>query len=53
MKSVFGIALLAAGVTAFAPQQQASTKTALSANFESELGAQKPLGFWYVNLATS
>ena len=48
MKSVFGIALLAGAATAFAPQQQAASKTALSASFDSALGAQEPLGFWYV-----
>ncbi|CAB9519494.1 chloroplastic [Seminavis robusta] len=46
MKSVFGIALLAASASAFAPQQSTPSKSALSMSFESELGAQKPLGFW-------
>lgn len=53
MKSVVALSLLAAGATAFAPQQQLASKTALKA-FEGEIGATPingelvcwdPLGF--------
>jgi len=40
------LSLLAGYAAAFAPQQNELKSSALSANFESELGAQKPLGFW-------
>jgi hypothetical protein len=41
------LASLAASATAFAPSQQAKpSSTALSMSFESELGAQAPLGFF-------
>ena len=39
------LATLAASAAAFAPSKVAQTSTALNA-FESELGAQPPLGFW-------
>jgi Chlorophyll A-B binding protein len=45
MKSVI-IASLIAGAAAFAPVSQKTTSTALNMAFESELGAQAPLGFW-------
>ena len=45
MKTAAILSLVVATVSAFAPQQQAPVSTALSA-FDSELGAQKPLGFW-------
>ena len=44
MKSVAALALVASA-TAFAPAQQARQSTSLAA-FESELGAQPPLGFY-------
>jgi hypothetical protein len=40
------LASLAASAAAFAPSQQAKSSTALSMAFESELGAQAPLGFF-------
>jgi Chlorophyll A-B binding protein len=41
------LASLLATAAAFAPaQQSAKTSSALSMAFESELGAQAPLGFW-------
>lgn len=45
MKTAAILSLVVATASAFAPQQQAPVSTALSA-FDSELGAQKPLGFW-------
>lgn len=49
MKSVAILLLSALGMaSAFVPQQQQSATTALAASFEGELGAQKPLGYWYV-----
>ena len=39
-------ATLAASAVAFAPSQQAKTSTALSADFEGDIGATLPLGFW-------
>ena len=45
MKSVI-IASLIAGAAAFAPVSQKTSSTALNMAFESELGAQAPLGFW-------
>ena len=41
------LASLIASAAAFAPAKQAASSTALNA-FEDALGAQKPLGFWYV-----
>uniref|UniRef100_A0A7R9WU45 Plastid light harvesting protein n=1 Tax=Craspedostauros australis TaxID=1486917 RepID=A0A7R9WU45_9STRA len=40
------LASLIASAAAFAPAQQASTSTTALNAFESELGVQKPLGFW-------
>ena len=45
MKSAI-IASLIASAAAFAPAQQKATSTALNMAFESELGAQAPLGFF-------
>jgi Chlorophyll A-B binding protein len=45
MKSVI-IASLIAGAAAFAPVSQKSTSTVMNMAFESELGAQAPLGFF-------
>jgi hypothetical protein len=46
MKTAAILSLLVSTAAAFAPQQEASrVSTSLSA-FESEIGAQKPLGFW-------
>jgi len=45
MKSVL-IASLVASAVAFAPAKQAATTSAMSMSFESELGAQAPLGFF-------
>ena len=45
MKSAV-IASLIASAAAFAPAQQKATSTALNMAFESELGAQAPLGFF-------
>ena len=47
MKSVAALALLASTAAAFAPAQESRASTSLAA-FEDALGAQKPLGFWYV-----
>jgi hypothetical protein len=47
MKTVATLALIAGTAAAFAPQQQSKASTSLAA-FEDVLGAQKPLGFWYV-----
>merc|ERR1719251_567823 len=44
MKSAL-LAALVGSAAAFAPAQQKASTTALAA-FESELGAQPPLGFW-------
>ena len=41
------LATLLSAAAAFAPAKQAVQTTSLSA-FENELGAQEPLGFWYV-----
>jgi len=38
--------LLTASAAAFAPTTTTPTTTTLSASFENELGAQKPLGYW-------
>mmetsp|Transcript_21481 Transcript_21481/g.21603 ORF Transcript_21481/g.21603 Transcript_21481/m.21603 type:complete len:200 (+) Transcript_21481:117-716(+) len=42
------VAVLAsfAGVTAFAPAGRMATSSAVKMGFESEIGAQPPLGFW-------
>jgi Chlorophyll A-B binding protein len=40
------LASLLATAAAFAPAQQSAKTSALSMAFESELGAQAPLGFW-------
>jgi hypothetical protein len=40
------LASLLATAAAFAPAKQATTSTALNNAFESELGAQPPLGFF-------
>jgi hypothetical protein len=40
------LATLFAGAAAFAPVAQKASTTSLSMAFESELGAQDPLGFW-------
>jgi hypothetical protein len=40
------VSLLASYAAAFAPVTPAATKTQLSMSFESELGAQRPLGYW-------
>ena len=45
MFKLAAIASLIAGASAFAPAQQGASSTALKA-FESELGAQPPLGFF-------
>mmetsp|Transcript_17466 Transcript_17466/g.35903 ORF Transcript_17466/g.35903 Transcript_17466/m.35903 type:complete len:208 (+) Transcript_17466:187-810(+) len=45
MKTAAILSLLVASAAAFAPQQQAARSTSLSA-FDSEVGAQQPLGFW-------
>jgi hypothetical protein len=45
MKSVIAASLIA-GAAAFAPAQQARTSVATNMAFESELGAQAPLGFF-------
>jgi hypothetical protein len=45
MKCVI-LASLMATAAAFAPAAQKSTSTALNMAFESELGAQAPLGFF-------
>jgi Chlorophyll A-B binding protein len=45
MKS-FILASLIASAAAFAPVSQKASSTSLSMAFESELGAQAPLGFW-------
>ena len=45
MKSVI-LALLAGAAAAFAPVAQKASSTALNMAFESELGAQPPLGFF-------
>ena len=45
MKSVI-FASIIAGAAAFAPVSQKASTTALSMSFESELGAQAPLGFF-------
>jgi len=46
MKTATILSILVSTAAAFAPQQEASrVSTSLSA-FESEIGAQKPLGFW-------
>ena len=45
MFKLAAIASLIAGASAFAPAQQGASSTALAA-FESELGAQPPLGFF-------
>ena len=45
MKS-FIVAYLIASAAAFAPAQQKAQTSALSVSFESELGAQAPLGFF-------
>lgn len=45
MKSVV-FASLVATAAAFAPAQHASSSTSLKMAFESELGAQEPLGFF-------
>ena len=47
MKTVAALALLASTAAAFAPAQESRASTSLAA-FEDALGAQKPLGFWYV-----
>eukprot|EP00568_Trieres_chinensis_P004817 CAMPEP_0183291250 /NCGR_PEP_ID=MMETSP0160_2-20130417/729_1 /TAXON_ID=2839 ORGANISM="Odontella Sinensis, Strain Grunow 1884" /NCGR_SAMPLE_ID=MMETSP0160_2 /ASSEMBLY_ACC=CAM_ASM_000250 /LENGTH=212 /DNA_ID=CAMNT_0025452033 /DNA_START=60 /DNA_END=698 /DNA_ORIENTATION=- len=47
MKVAAALALLAGSAAAFAPSaSRSSASSALSASFEEELGAQKPLGFW-------
>ena len=48
MKTVAALSLLAGSALAFAPQQAGKTSSAVSASFEDALGAQPPLGFWYV-----
>ncbi len=48
MKTAAILSLVISTVAAFAPQQDARASTSLASSFESELGAQKPLGFWYV-----
>jgi hypothetical protein len=49
MKIIAVLAALVGSAAAFAPSQQgARSATSLEASFESELGVQKPLGFWYV-----
>mmetsp|Transcript_96519 Transcript_96519/g.144429 ORF Transcript_96519/g.144429 Transcript_96519/m.144429 type:complete len:201 (-) Transcript_96519:242-844(-) len=45
MKSAI-LASLVASAAAFAPAQQKSSSTALSADFSKEIGVQAPLGFW-------
>jgi len=45
MKS-FIFALLAGSAAAFAPVAQKASSTALNMAFESEIGAQPPLGFF-------
>ena len=47
MKTVATLALLAGTAAAFAPQQASRASTSLAA-FDDALGAQEPLGFWYV-----
>lgn len=42
--TVFLSALL--GAAAFAPSARVTTSSSLKMSFESELGAQPPLGFW-------
>mmetsp|Transcript_20639 Transcript_20639/g.42480 ORF Transcript_20639/g.42480 Transcript_20639/m.42480 type:complete len:209 (-) Transcript_20639:271-897(-) len=46
MKTAAILSLVISTVAAFAPQQDARVSTSLSGSFESELGAQRPLGFW-------
>eukprot|EP00531_Pseudo-nitzschia_arenysensis_P011375 CAMPEP_0116139390 /NCGR_PEP_ID=MMETSP0329-20121206/13290_1 /TAXON_ID=697910 /ORGANISM="Pseudo-nitzschia arenysensis, Strain B593" /LENGTH=208 /DNA_ID=CAMNT_0003634437 /DNA_START=51 /DNA_END=677 /DNA_ORIENTATION=+ len=46
MKTAAILSLVISTVAAFAPQQDARASTSLASSFESELGAQKPLGFW-------
>ena len=45
MKTAAVLTLLVGSAAAFAPQQASRASTSLAA-FESELGAQPPLGFW-------
>ena len=45
MKTAAILSLLIGSAVSFAPAQQKASSTALSA-FESELGAQRPLGYW-------
>jgi len=40
------LTLLAGYASAFAPQQNGANTLSLSASFENEVGAQRPLGFW-------
>lgn len=47
MKTVAALALLASTAAAFAPAQESRASTSLSA-YDDALGAQEPLGFWYV-----
>ena len=50
MKTVATLALLAGTAAAFAPQQASRASTSLAAAFDDALGAQEPLGFWYVEV---
>jgi hypothetical protein len=51
MKTVAVLATLVGSAAAFAPAQKSTqSASALSASFESELGAQPPLNYWYVVL---
>mmetsp|Transcript_12760 Transcript_12760/g.18119 ORF Transcript_12760/g.18119 Transcript_12760/m.18119 type:complete len:231 (+) Transcript_12760:3-695(+) len=46
MKTAAVLSLLAGSAAAFAPAATTKSATQLAASFESEVGAQKPLGFW-------
>jgi hypothetical protein len=46
MKIAALVTLFAGSAAAFAPATTGETSTALSLSFESEIGAQAPLGFW-------
>lgn len=50
MKTAVVVASLIGSAAAFAPAQKAGRTQSALAAFDGEIGAQPPLGFWYVQL---